>query len=162
MNRLTEAANTVACELVGETVRKFGEVRFRVFGTSMVPAIGPGDLVWVERASMAEVSPGEIVVFARKGRLTVHRLMVKSDSQGDPLLVTRGDRMWRDDALVSGPELIGRVTQIERNHSGIPAPPRLNLTQQVICRLLRYSDRATSLYLHIASRWHECFPMRTA
>ena len=160
MNRLTEAANTLAGELIGETVRTFGGVRLGVCGTSMAPTIRPGDLVLVERTGVPEISTGQIVVFARHGRLIVHRVVVKSSGRGEPILVTRGDRTWRDDRLVSSPELIGRVTHIERNDSTVSTPPRLNLTEQVICRLLRFSDRATCFYLLLAWRWYELFPTR--
>jgi len=161
MNGLTEAANTLACELIGETVRTFGGARLGVCGTSMVPAIRPGDLVSVERAGLSEVSPGEIVVFRRCGRLIVHRVVVKFGGRADPFLVTRGDRTRRDDGLVSSPELIGRVTHIKRNHRRVPAPSRLNLTEHMICRLLRFSDRATCFYLRLAVRWDELFSVRT-
>jgi signal peptidase I len=160
MNRRTEAANTLACELIGETVRSFGGVRFGVYGTSMTPAIRPGDLVSVERAAVSEASLGEIVVFRRHGRLIVHRVVVKCGGRGEALLVTRGDRMRRDDGLVSSAELIGRVTHIERNHRRVPAPSRLRLTERVICGLLRFSDRATCFYLRLAPRWDELFPVR--
>jgi signal peptidase I len=161
MNQLTEAAKNLACELIAETVCTFGGVRLGVCGTSMAPAIRPGDLIMVERTGMSEVSTGEIVVFARHSRLIVHRVVVRSSGLGEPFLVTRGDRTWRDDGPVSSPELIGRVTHIERNHFGVPSPSRLNLTEQVVCRLLRFSDRATCFYLRLARRWHELFPART-
>jgi signal peptidase I len=160
MNQLTEAANTLASELIGETVRTFGGVRLGVCGTSMAPAIRPGDLVLVERAGVSEVSPGEIVVFRRRSRLIVHRVLVKSDRLGEPSLVTRGDRTRRDDGLVSSAELIGRVTHIERNHRRVPAPSRLRLTEQVMCHLLRFSDRATCFYLRLAPPWDEFFRVR--
>ncbi len=62
------------CNLVSEAVRAVGRVRLRVSGTSMVPSMRPGDLITVERAGTAEIAPGEIVVFARAGRLVVHRV----------------------------------------------------------------------------------------
>jgi len=86
----------------------------------MLPAIRPGDLVWVERAVPDEVSVGEIVAFAREGRLIVHRVAAIGGSGPEEVrdeqtcLVTRGDRLQQDDVPISATELIGRVTHIER------------------------------------------------
>src|SRR4029077_5796693 len=65
----------LACSLAGEVVQAFGEVCLRVFGTSMVPSILPGDLIFVERVGLSEISPGEVVLFTHKGGLAVHRVV---------------------------------------------------------------------------------------
>jgi hypothetical protein len=54
------------------------------------------------------------------------------------------------------------VTHVERGHSGRRASPRPNLASRVISRLLSFSDRATYLYLRLASCGREVFPGRTA
>jgi signal peptidase I len=151
--------NASACHLVSEAVRKAGRVRLRVSGASMVPSMRPGDLITVERACAEEISPGEIVVFAREGRLVVHRVTAKvpatAGNPGEPLLktrlLTRGDRARRDDPLVSSSELLGRVTQIRRGSRAVRLRTRLSAAEQVFCRLLRISDRATSLYLRVSA-----------
>jgi len=145
---IEDATNTLGCHLAAEVARTFGSVRLRVSGTSMVPAILPGDLLSVERARAAKVSPGEVVVFAQQGRLVAHRVTAKRGTQ-DEYLITRGDRIRQEDAPVSDAELIGRVTQVERGRSQISAPSRGNIPWQMFCRLLRFSDRATSLYLRL-------------
>lgn len=146
-----KAANACGCDLAAEVAATFGRVGLRVAGTSMVPAIRPGDLISVERISAKEVSVGEIVVFAREGRLIVHRVVAKAGSPDEGSIVTRGDRTRRNDALVSSAELVGRVTRIERGHSAVCAGSWLSAAQPVICRLLRFSDRATNLYLRLAA-----------
>jgi len=146
-----ETTNALGCNLAAEVAGKFGRVRLCVSGTSMAPAIHPGDLISVERVSLAEVSPGEIVVFLREGRLIVHRVAAKSESRDEPFLVTRGDRMRRNDAPVTGPELVGRVMHLERGRTRVSAPLRHTFAQQVFCRLLCFSDRATCLYLRLAA-----------
>ena len=65
----------LACGLAQEVVHNFGEVRLRVFGTSMVPAVLPGDQILIQRATLEEILPGEIAVFLRAGRLFVHRVV---------------------------------------------------------------------------------------
>lgn len=145
------ATQALGCDLAAEVADSFGRVRLRVSGTSMAPAIRPGDLLSVRGAKLEEISPGEIVVFAREGRLIAHRLVAKTESTGESYLVTRGDRTRRNDSPVSSGELVGRVTSIERGGSPVHAGTRLSMTQQAICRLLRFSDRATYLYLRLAA-----------
>src|SRR5713101_5606178 len=91
------ASIELACGLAEEIVRNFGQVRLRVFGTSMVPSILPGDLVSVERIEMENVSPGDVVLFLQSGRLFVHRVEGRSAIAGEGLpvelqVITRGDR----------------------------------------------------------------------
>lgn len=148
-----------ACSLVSEAVRKTGRVRLCVSGTSMVPAMRPGDLITVERATTGEISPGEVVVFARAERLVVHRVkaVVVGPAAADTgnsrelLLTTRGDRSRRNDPMVSSSELLGRVTQIERGNRCAQVQTKLSAKEQMISRLLRTSDRATSLYLRVSA-----------
>jgi signal peptidase len=149
--QFVEATQALGCDLAMDVARTFGSVRLRVSGTSMAPAMRPGDLLSVEAAGMGEVSPGDIVVFAQDCRLIAHRLVAKSERAGKSYLVTRGDRTRRNDGLVSGRELVGRVTRIERGGFRVSAGSQLSLTQQFICRLLRFSDRATYLYLRLAA-----------
>jgi hypothetical protein len=37
---------TLGCELAAEVIRSFGRVRLRATGTSMLPAIWPGDVLY--------------------------------------------------------------------------------------------------------------------
>jgi signal peptidase I len=148
------ASIELACGLAEEVVRTFGEVRLRVFGTSMVPSIFPGDLVLVHRAGLQEIFPGEVVLYLRNERFFVHRVVERKvisgeDSPGEPHLITRGDRLRRADAPVSSAELLGRVVSIERDSRKVEiAASNSNL---LIARLLRSSDLMTSLYLRLAA-----------
>lgn len=157
---------TLACGLAGDVVRTFGEVRLRVFGTSMVPFILPGDLISVRRALASEISNGDIVLYAREGRIFVHRVvrcMVSHEPsfapEGESFLIARGDRLQHNDPPVSSSELLGKVFSIERGNFQRRPAPCLSGWKRTIVRLLRYSDHATYLYLrlaalHSAGRWH--------
>jgi hypothetical protein len=167
MKRETEAANTLACELIGETVRTSGGVRLRVFGTSMAPSVLPGDLISVQRAGVPEISIGEIVLYSREGRLFAHRVVERvhvprAGSAQQTFLITCGDRLRHKDAPVSSADLLGRVVSIERGDrqlEPLAQPSRSNLA---LARLLRASDRATYLYLRLAALWRALFPGRVA
>jgi hypothetical protein len=154
------ALNEQACGLAGEVVRSFGQVRLRVFGTSMVPAILPGDLVSIHRACLQDISLGEVVLFLREGRLFVHRVVgrkiaVNASDPDEPLLITRGDRLRHPDPAVSAPELLGRVVSIERDRREVKLPARGS--NPLLVRLLLSSDRITSLYLRLAACWRSLF-----
>lgn len=157
-----EAAKAIGCDLAAEVVGVFGSVRLRVSGTSMAPTLCPGELVGVEKTRMTEILPGEIVVFARDGRLIVHRVVTKIQSRGESYLVTRGDRVRKSDSPVSGSEFVGRVTNIERGRSGAFTSSRLNLASRVFSLLLSFSDCGTYLYLRLASYCHRLFAGRAA
>src|ERR1700681_2170915 len=166
MNGIGNVSTTHACGLAGEVVRTFGEVRLRVFGTSMVPSILPGDLISVQRAGLSEISPGEIVLYSREGRLFAHRVVACAGSHDDPRLITRGDRLSHNDPPVSSSELLGRVTSIlcadGRDLRQIQPAARLSAWEQLILRVLRTSDRATYLYLRLEGYWRSFFSGRAA
>jgi signal peptidase I len=146
--------------LVEEVVRSIGAVRLRVLGTSMVPAMLPGDLVSIRRASLDEISVGEVVLFLQNGRLFVHRVVGRNEvsAAGNPeghYLITRGDRLRHDDPPVSSRELLGRVVSIERDNRNIELAP--HGSNGLFARLLRASDRATYLYLRLGACWRTLF-----
>lgn len=142
----------LGCELAGEVVRTFGEVRLRVLGTSMVPSIHPGDVISVQRACLSEISPGEIALYTREGRFFAHRVVACAGSGEPPFLVLRGDRLRYNDPPISSIELLGRVHFIERGRRQFQPASGLSVWERVIVRLLRSSDRATSLYVRIVAR----------
>ena len=153
-------SKAVACGMAEEVVRAFGKVRLRVFGTSMVPSILPGDLISIQRADLCEILQGGIVLFSQNGRLFVHRVVSRSSSLGTPCLITRGDRLCHNDPPVFFSELLGRVVSVERGNHQVKsiAPP--SGWRRVMGRLLRTSDRATYLYLRLATCWRTLFSRR--
>lgn len=142
--------------MAAEIVRSFGEVRLRVFGTSMVPSILPGDLIAIRRAGVREISRGDVVLYSRRGRLFVHRVVDRKGLSGAPgleefCLITRGDRLAHDDPPVHKRELLGRVVSVERGNRKIEFAARAHGSGQWVVRLLLASDRATFLYLRLAA-----------
>jgi signal peptidase I len=158
MDRGDNVAAKLACSLAGETVRTFGKVRLRVFGTSMVPSILPGDLISVQRAGISEILSGEIVLYSREGRLFAHRVVSRAGSSEQPLLITRGDRLRYNDVPVSSNELLGRLTSIrrdgmERRDRQLGFVAQSSESNYPLARLLQTSDRATYAYLRLAALW---------
>jgi signal peptidase I len=166
MRKPENARTTLACGLASDVVRRFGGVRLRVFGTSMVPSILPGDLISVQRADLSEISIGEIVLYSRDERLFTHRVVACAGSHDGPQLITRGDRLSHNDPVVSSPELLGRVTSIQcgdgRGHRPVRPAARVRRWEEMIARVLKLSDRATSFYLRLVGYWRSFFSGRTA
>lgn len=160
MNCLGDVSNALACGLAGEVVRRFGEVRLRVFGTSMVPSILPGDLISVRRADLHEISIGEVVLYRHPAGLAAHRVVAKADVSNEAFLITRGDRLCQNDPPVSASELLGRVTSIERGRRRIHRLTGLSRFEQLIARFLQSSNRATSVYLRLAAGGRNLFAPR--
>ena len=149
-------SNEPAYALLAELVRKYGLVRLPAVGTSMVPAIHPGDLLSVQRVGLEEISRGDIVVYARRGVLIGHRVVrVRATVSPEPYLITRGDRVQRDDAKVLPCELIGRVTLVQRGHRSSNLRPLRSAAERALCLALRNSDLATYLYLHVSAFWRQ-------
>ncbi len=155
-----DVCTVLACGLAGDVVRNFGEVRLRALGTSMVPAILPGDLISIQRASMSQISPGEVVLFERDGRVFAHRVIGNAGSLGASQLITRGDRLGYNDPPVSAAELLGRVTCIERGCRQMQPPTPLTGWKQILGWLLRSSDHATYVYVNLAARWSHVISRR--
>jgi signal peptidase I len=151
-SNLMENVNNLRCDLAAEVASRFGRVLLRVVGWSMAPAIHPGDLIYVQRIGVTEVLPGDIVVFAREGRLVVHRVTTITSRGIEPCLVTRGDRTRRNDDPICNSALIGRVTNIVRGNGQIRPLIRLGRRQRMVGRLLRTSHRAICLYVRLA-KW---------
>ena len=145
-----EGWNTVAGGLTEEVVRKFGTVRLRVTGTSMVPGVHPGDLITVKHSTLSEIFPGQIVLFTLKRGFAVHRVVAKTHALQETFLSTRGDRLQDNDPPVTASALLGRVECIERSGRRFQPADRLSILERMMAPLLRTSDSATYLYLSFA------------
>ena len=142
------AGEMLGCRLAAEVLRSSGRLRLRVTGTSMLPAVWPGDVLEVHRESTAEVLPGQLVLFERGGRLVAHRAVEKVRREGQTLLVTRGDRLEQTDPPVSPEELLGRVTWVQRGHRRLR--PRLTPWGRATSWVLRRSEFCTRALLHFS------------
>jgi signal peptidase I len=156
-----EVSNRHSHGLVRNAVHSMGRAQLRAMGTSMAPTIHPGDLVTIEKAQLEGISPGEIVVFGRGGRLVTHRVVAKCGPPGAAYLITRGDRARRNDPPVAEEEMIGRVISIRRDLVPIPLGTRLGAAGRIVRFFFRVSDRGTYLYLYLAKRGRRLFDGRT-
>lgn len=133
---------SAGCELVADIAREFGEVRLKVTGCSMIPAVWPGDVIVVQRREMAELQTGQIVLCRRGGELVAHRVI----SILDGCLITRGDSLPQDDPPTMGPDLLGQVVSIVRNGRSV------DLRQSAMQRLGSVVVRRSKFWLRVTLR----------
>ena len=96
-------------------------IRLKATGTSMLPAVWPGDILTVSRRATAELQPGQIILCYRNHCFVAHRLVGQS---GDSL-VTRGGGYGLIARLPPGTEMVS---------SGVPT-----VAPRIIWRNLLYA-----------------------
>jgi signal peptidase I len=134
-------------DLAVEVLRSFGETRLSVTGSSMLPAVWPGDILTIRRQRAEEIREGEIVLSQREGWFVAHRVMRKIRQDGVIMLLTRGDRLKKPDPLVAAEDLLGRVTVIQRGRRLVN--PRLTLRGRLSSWALCRSELATRSLLYM-------------
>jgi signal peptidase I len=144
-------AHALKCELAGEVLRSSGKLRLRVTGCSMLPAVWPGDTLFVERTTRESVEEGDIVLYERDRRFFVHRVVRKTRADADSSILTRGDAMPQPDPPVSSRDLLGRVSFIVRDGRRIEPRKRLRLPQRALAALVRRSETAAGLLVRARS-----------
>ena len=103
--------SAVGCQLVTDVARSFGEVRVKVTGASMIPAVWPGDVITVRSTSLVDLQPGQIVLHRREEKLIAHRVTRIHDN----LLITQGDSIPYEDPPVNEADMVGLVVGLLRN-----------------------------------------------
>ena len=112
----------------------------------MLPAIWPGDTVTVQRQDSGELQTGQVILFSRNGRLTVHRVIGVASEH----VVTRGDSLPSCDSPVQWTEVVGKVVGIRRNGRAVKVQP--SILQRITASMLRRSAWCTRLFIHLSSR----------
>lgn len=130
-------------ELATESLRLAGRLRLRVGGSSMLPAIRPGDILEVHARRARDITPGSVVLFERAGRLFAHRV-VRNEGGA---LVTRGDTLPHADAAIGEAELLGEVIAVERN--GRPRTPRATVLTRLAALAFRRSALAGRVFTRL-------------
>lgn len=124
----------IRCEVAAEALRASGKLRLRVFGGSMLPSIWPGDVLLVRRAAPADMSPGDLILYAREGDFLVHRIVKK----GEDTFTTRGDSLRVNDEPVPFSQALGKVAMIERSGAQFAPKEKLEGPARFLSWLMRY------------------------
>jgi signal peptidase len=110
---VVDADHRRKCQLFIQALRSYGCASLRVTGTSMWPALWPGDTVEIRTAPLNEIKIGDLAVFTRDDRIFIHRV-IRNTTGGAAILVTRGDALPVEDPPVRESELLGVASVIER------------------------------------------------
>jgi signal peptidase I len=140
--------NALKGELAGEILLRFGTLRLQVTGQSMLPSVWPGDVLIIKRCFFGEVSPGDIVLYARERRLFAHRVIGAGADLGEPYLVTQGDASPTPDSPISAAEFLGRVSQIVRAGKCVERASVLSFPNRLIANVARYSTIVARLFVY--------------
>lgn len=118
-------------DLCEELLRQGKSVRFRAPGRSMYPTIRQNEAITVEPMDLSSINVGDIVLY-RQGRSVVAHRVVRIDSAGTELpppcslescpsslvprysFVTCDDTWGRQNVLVEGEQILGKVVSVER------------------------------------------------
>ena len=147
---LPAASDLCGAALIGEVVHRFGVVRLRAAGSSMLPSIWPGDVLTVCRAEIGALQAGDVALFTREGRLFAHRVVGHIVSDGRVHLSTRGDTVPASDGPVSASELLGVVVAVSRNGKG----SRTFASRGGSVRLVSAFARRSARFSRIVQRVH--------
>ncbi|HUA32323.1 MAG TPA: S24/S26 family peptidase [Candidatus Binataceae bacterium] len=158
-NNAPREFDRAGCALVEDVLRGARTVRVRAQGSSMIPAIWPGDVLEIEPAGPASMTEGQIAVFIRDGRLFAHRIV----QVGARELTTRGDSLLRCDAPLTSAELLGRVTFAMRGGRRIFLERAPEGAMRFISAALRSSNLLRRLVVGLHARIRRAqFAMRKA
>ncbi len=138
-------------ELMLDVLRKYGSCRLQVSGTSMLPTLWPGDTVSIESRRLSELKLGDIVLYERRGRFFLHRLVALPAERFPGRLVTRGDSMPQADPAVRVESMLGVLATVRRGKDWRVVPGTMPRMSRVAAALLARSGGLVRLALYIAS-----------
>jgi hypothetical protein len=150
MKTAAAARESLKLELAAEILRNFAEVQFVARGSSMLPSIYPGDCLTVRAFDDGAPRCGDVVLCRIADGFRVHRMVRILGEESARLYVLRGDALTNEDAPVSGVELLGRVTLIERRGQVLELRAAMGMWQRALGMAVRRSKIAAALLL----RWH--------
>jgi Peptidase S24-like len=119
------------CQLFIQALRAYGRASLRVTGTSMWPALWPGDTVEIRAARLDDVENGALIAFTRDDRIFVHRV-IRRATGSSATVITRGDALSAEDPPVHPSEFLGIARPTEK----VPRTFLRRLRQSIHYRLL--------------------------
>ena len=143
--------DAVACGLFADAIDKFGTQQLKAGGSSMRPAIWPGDRLVIQATDPSHVAIGDVVAFRRRSAIVAHRVVATLDLAPDIHLVTRGDRLHEEDAPTAPHALLGRVVSIRRGPFRIDPARPVTFGWRAASALL---ETALVCRLRLSSAWY--------
>ena len=133
--------NALKRDLASEVLRSSGSLRLRVSGWSMLPLIGPGDVIVIEHLKETDIEVGDIVVFRLESRFVAHRVLEKNGRALSDWILTQGDALATPDAPIKRHQILGKVSSVLRRGRCFDPTNSRRRREQVLATLLRRSPR---------------------
>jgi len=135
--------------LAVEGLRRSGCLRLQVRGESMLPTLGPGDVVEIAATELDTVHAGQIVLALRDDRLFLHRFVGRTTAGG---FLARGDSMLHADPAYDSGAFLGRVVRVVGNGLPVSTPLDSRPWDRLLGLLCCYNGLARCLTLKLGWR----------
>lgn len=100
--------------IIAQALENRGRVALRVWGTSMLPWVRPGDIAIIRKADGGNARFGDVALLRSGDRLLVHRIVGKQGNAELPEYIAKGDAHRNADGVFCREQLLGRVVRIFR------------------------------------------------
>jgi len=98
-----------------EVLGRGGLFRFKAHGSSMYPFIRDGDVLTIQTVEIEKLNRGDVVLYRSAGdRVVAHRVVGKNATNGQWVLMMRGDSGLSTNEQVPADHVLGRVMSIQR------------------------------------------------
>lgn len=138
-------------ELAEEILRSSGRLQFVAHGSSMIPAILPGDVLLARHQAIDSIRRGEIALWSRDGRFCAHRVRHVEKAGERREIITRGDALQQDDQPIGADEYLGCVYAVDRGAKQIDVRRPPSVWSRSVAFLLRHSEVAAEWFLRYHS-----------
>lgn len=140
---------SVRAELAAEVLRRHSSLSMRLYGTSMLSSIWPGDVVVFEPCGPAEIELGDVLLYSAGNRLVVHRVIqIRRDHEE---FVTRGDNQRVPDSSVNAGQVLGRAVFLRRAGR---APQPILKSRSRAAKFLSWFTARSNAICELALRLH--------
>lgn len=137
--------------LAAEAMQRTGRLAIRVYGTSMIGAIWPGDEVEFQRCTPAEIEMGDVLLCRADDRIVVHRVVRISQSRDELQFLTRGDNQRACDLPLTEKQVLGRALWLTRGCNRRCAIPQ---QRSAAAKLASWFTARSTLLCELALRLH--------
>ena len=125
-------------EMIKEQLANNNNAVFRVISNSMEPLIRIGDRVVIEHTEIADLIPGDIILYFNGHRYCTHRLVKIFDDKEISKFITKGDNIQGFDLPFDEEKYFGRVIHIISKEKSIDLnKKRCRLQNKIIGKLIK-------------------------
>lgn len=107
--RRTEDAGRIA-----SAIKKHGRISLRIYGTTMLPCVQPGDVALVSEATPESIREGDLVLLRRDNHLLVRRFAEVPRAQDSVNALAGAKSANSANEAIRPEEVLGRIIRLHR------------------------------------------------